>query len=128
MLLFEEQTKIIIGCFYKVYNTLGSGFLEKVYENALLHEIKKNKVQAVQQYPIKVYYESIIVGEYFADILVNDEIILEIKTTNDINTVHEAQLFNYLKATDKKLGLLLCFGKAAKIRRIINTKNPCKSV
>ena len=124
MLLFEEQTKIIIGCFYKVYNTLGFGFLEKVYENALLHEIKKNKIHAIQQSPIKVYYENIVVGEYFADILVNDEIILEIKTANGINTAHEAQLYNYLQATGKKLGLLLYFGEEAKIRRIINSKNP----
>ena len=123
MLLFEEQTKIIIGCFYKVYNTLGSGFLEKVYENALLHEIKKNGIQAEQQRPIKVYYENIVVGEYFADILVNNEIILEIKIADDINKVHEAQLLNYLKATGKKLGLLLYFGKEAKIRRIINFNN-----
>ena len=76
MLLFEEQTKTIIACFYKVYNSLGSGFLEKVYENALLHELRKNKIHATQQCPIKVYYEKIVVGEYFADILANDEIII----------------------------------------------------
>ena len=125
MLLYEEQTKIIIGCFYKVYNTLGFGFLEKVYENALLYEIKKNKIHALQQSPIKVYYENVVVGEYFADILVNDEIIIEIKTSSSIITAHEAQLLNYLKATGKKLGLLLYFGDEAKIRRIINSKNPC---
>jgi GxxExxY protein len=125
VLLFEEQTKTVIACFYKVYNTLGFGFLEKVYENALLYEIKKNKIHAIQQIPIKVYYENIVVGKYSADILVNNEIILEIKTANGINAAHEAQLLNYLKATGKKLGLILCFGEEAKIRRIINTKNPC---
>ena len=124
MLLFEEQTKIIIGCFYKVYNTLGYGFLEKVYENALLYELEKNEIHAIQQSPIKVYYENIVVGEYFADILVNNEIILEIKTTEGIKA-HESQLLNYLKATGKNLGLLLYFGKEAKFRRIINSKNLC---
>lgn len=119
MLLYEELTKIIIGCFYKVYNTLGYGFLEQVYENALLYELSKNNLQTKKQYPITVYCENIIIGEYFVDILVNDEIILELKTADAINKAHEAQLLNYLKATDKRLGLLLYFGKEAKVRRII---------
>jgi len=125
VLLFEEQTKIIIGCFYKVYNTLGFGFLENVYENALLYEIKKNEIHAIQQYPIEVYYENTVVGRYFADILVDNKIVLEIKTADSINKAHEAQLLNYLKATEKQLGLLLYFGKDANIRRIINSINPC---
>jgi len=119
LLLHEEITKIIIGCFYKVYNTLGYGFLERVYENAMIYELSKNNLRTKEQYPIVVYYENIMVGEYFADILVNDEIILEIKVSDAINIVHEAQLINYLKATGKRLGLLLYFGKEAKVRRII---------
>jgi GxxExxY protein len=125
--VIRGTNKYYYWLFYRVYNTLGTGFLEKVYENALLHEIKKNRIHAIQQCPIKVYYEDIVVGEYFADILVNNEIILEIKIADGINSAHEAQLLNYLKATGKKLGLLLYFGKEAKIRRIINHKNLCKS-
>ena len=119
MLLYRELTETIIGCFYKVYNTLGYGFLEQVYENALALELSKNSLQTKKQHPIDVYYEDIIVGKYFADILVNDVIILELKTDDTINKAHEAQLINYLKATGKQLGLILYFGKEAKFRRII---------
>ena len=111
MLLYEELTEIIIGCFFKVYNTLGYGFLEQVYENALLHELRKSHLQVKKQYPINVFYQGVIVGEYYADVIVNDKIILELKTSESINKAHEAQLLNYLKATGIQLGLLLYFGK-----------------
>ena len=119
VIIYQEQTEIIIGCFYKVYNALGYGFLEQVYENALMYELRKNHLQVKRQCPIAVYYENMAVGEYFADIIVNDAIILELKTADSINKAHEAQLLNYLKATNKPLGLLLYFGKEAKVRRII---------
>lgn len=102
-----------------MYNTLGCGFLEQVYENALVYELTKCGLQPQKQYPIVVRYEDKVVGEYYADILVNDEIILELKTADAVSKTHEAQLMNYLKATGKKLGLLLYFGKEAKVRRIV---------
>ena len=113
---------MIIKCFYKVYNTLGYGFLERVYENALMYELNNCNLQTKQQHPIIVYYENIVVGEYFADIVVDDLIIIEIKTSDASSKHHEAQLLNYLKATNKQLGLLLYFGKEAKFKRIINSK------
>jgi len=120
MLIHEELTKAIIGCFYKVYNTLGYGFLERVYENAMLYELNANNLNTKKQYPIKVHYESIIAGEYFADILVEDKVILELKAQPVINAAHEAQLLNYLRATNLEIGLLLNFGKEAKFKRLIN--------
>jgi len=118
MFLFEEKTKVIIGCFYDVYNVLGYGFLEQVYENALIYELRKKDFQVKKQHPITVFYKNISVGEYFADIIVDDTIILELKTSDNVHEAHVAQLRNYLKATKTKLGLLLYFGKEAKVRRI----------
>lgn len=119
MLLHEDLTKTIIKCFYRVYNTLGYGFLERVYENALVYELTKNNLKVKRQYPISVFYENTLVGEYFADILVEDSIILELKVSDPVSKEHEAQLLNYLKATNKKIGLLLYFGKKAKVHRMI---------
>ncbi len=101
----------IIGCAFQVSNTLGCGFLEKVYENALAHELRKNGVQVRQQEPIKVYYDGVVVGEYFADLMVADTILVELKATKDISQVFVAQCLNYLKATGLPLCLLLNFGK-----------------
>ena len=95
----KELTEKIIGAFYQVYNTLGYGFLEKVYENALAHELRKRGYWVKQQSPINVYYDGLIVGDYFADLIVNDEVILELKTVDSILEEHKAQLVNYLKAT-----------------------------
>jgi len=122
-LLHSKETEIIIAAFYKVYNTLGYGFLEKVYENSLLLELQKNNLSVEQQHPIKVYYESSIVGEYFADLVVNDKIILELKTAKQISKENEYQLINYLKATCFEVGLLLNFGDKAEFVRKIFTKN-----
>ena len=112
----EEQinvlTERIIGCAFKVSNTLGCGFLEKVYENALVHELRKQGLKAEAQKPISVYYDGVLVGEFFADILVEDTVILELKATIDHHAVFVAQCLNYLKATGKSLCLLLNFGKA----------------
>ena len=114
---YMELTEKIIGIFYKVYNTLGYGFLEKVYENAMIIEFKKENISAVSQYAIKVVYGNEIVGEYFADILVDGKVIVEIKASSNLTLENEAQLLNYLKATDKEVGLLLNFGPKPEIKR-----------
>lgn len=122
MLLHEEITETIIKSFYAVYNKLGYGFLEKVYENALLLELRKEGLNCAKQVPIEVYYEKTSVGNYFADILVEDKIILELKAGEGaLIEEHELQLINYLKATDKEVGLLLFFGKKPLFKRKIFT-------
>jgi len=122
-LLHKELTGKILNSFYIVYNTLGFGFLEKVYENALMIELRKNGIKAEKQKPIKVYYSEELVGEYFADIIVEDIIIIELKAAEGIVEEHELQLINYLKATDKEIGLLLNFGKKPEFKRKIFTND-----
>ena len=114
---YKPLTEKIIKIFYKVYNNLGYGFLEKVYENAMMLDFKKENIPAVSQYAIKVFYEDEIVGEYFADILVDGKVIVEIKAARNLALENEAQLLNYLKATDKEVGLLLNFGPKPEIKR-----------
>jgi GxxExxY protein len=122
MLLHEEITETIIKSFYTVYNKLGYGFLEKVYENALLLELRREGLDCAKQVPIEVYYEKTSVGNYFADILVEDKIILELKAGEGaLIEEHELQLINYLKATDKEVGFLLFFGKKPVFKRKIFT-------
>ena len=116
-LLHKEITEKIIKCYYKVYNTLGYGFLEKVYENAFALELQQNGLDVKCQFPIKVYYESKIVGEYYADIIVNNLILIELKASAFLLEEHECQIINYLKATEIELGLLLNFGKEAEYKR-----------
>ena len=116
-LLHEEITKKIIKSYFKVYNTLGYVFLEKVYENAMAIELRKDGLEVKCQHPITVFYESEIVGEYFADIIVNNIVVIELKATKEISEEHECQLINYLKATKIELGLLLNFGKEAEYKR-----------
>lgn len=113
----KELTGTIIGAFYHVYNTLGYGFLEKVYENALAHELRKRGLRLVQQAPIKVFYDGVVVGEYFADMLVNDLVMLELKCAVTIAPEHEAQTVNYLKSTKVEVGLILNFGPKPEFRR-----------
>jgi GxxExxY protein len=105
-------TERIIGCAFNVSNTLGCGFLEKVYENALMHELQKNGITAQQQHPINVLYDGVIVGQYLVDILVEDAVLLELKATKDHEEVFTAQCLNYLTATGKPICLLLNFGKS----------------
>ena len=121
----SELTEKIIKIFYKVYNRLGYGFLEKVYENALMIELKKENIPALCQSPIRVLYEGSIIGEYYADILVDNKVIVEIKATKYLVKDNEAQLLNYLKATDIEVGLLLNFGPKPEIKRkaFDNTSN-----
>ena len=114
---YKELTEKIISIFYRVYNKLGYGFLEKVYENAMMIEFKRYDILAVSQYSIKVFYEGKIVGEYFTDILIDDKVIVEIKAMRSLASENEAQLLNYLKATDKEVGLLLNFGPKPEIKR-----------
>jgi len=121
MLLHKDITDLIIKAFYNVYNTLGYGFLEKVYENAMMIELRKLGLTARRQVPIKVFYEAEIVGEYFADVIVEENIILELKTAENLREEHECQLINYLKATKIEVGLLLNFGKKPQFKRKIYT-------
>jgi GxxExxY protein len=106
----SDSTGKIIGAFYKVYNQLGYGFSEKIYENALSIELWKLGLKVEQQKPIQVFYNDEVVGEYFTDILVEDLVILELKAVSRALSDHEAQLLNYLKATPIEVGLLLNFG------------------
>ncbi|OGV99285.1 MAG: GxxExxY protein [Nitrospinae bacterium RIFCSPLOWO2_02_FULL_39_110] len=115
--IHSELTEEIIGCVYEVYNKLGGGFLEKVYENAMMIKLKERGLSAIQQSPINVYFEGNLVGEYFADILVEDKVIVELKAVSELSKTHEVQLVNYLKATGIKVGLLLNFGDKIKIIR-----------
>jgi GxxExxY protein len=105
----NELTYQINGAVYEVNKVLGHGFLEKVYENALLIELKSRGLKAEAQVPISVEYKGEVVGEYFADIVVEDQVILELKSVESLQKVHEAQLLNYLKATGYGLGLLVNF-------------------
>jgi GxxExxY protein len=118
---YQNKTHKIIQAFYKVYNTLGYGFLEKVYQNALLIELRKIGFDCVANYPVKVYYEEQQVGDYYADILVDNSIILELKAAEALCEENEYQLINYLKATDIEIGLLLNFGKKPEFKRKIYT-------
>ncbi len=114
-----EVTEAIIGCAFAVLNELGCGFLEKVYENALVHELRKRGLCVKQQDAIAVTYDGVVVGEYVADVLVEDVVIVELKVVRAIDAVHQAQCMNYLKATGKKICLLLNFGKPRlEIKRI----------
>ena len=115
--LHSTLTSTIIKAYYNVYNKLGYGFLEKVYENALILELKKFDLKCEKQKPITVFYDDANIGEYFADIIVNDCVILELKAAECLLEEHEAQLINYLKATDIEVGLLLNFGKEAEFKR-----------
>ena len=114
-----DITGKVIGAFFKVYNTLGYGFSEKVYENALAIELRKAGLELVKQQEIVVYYEGENVGDYRTDIVVNDAVIVELKAVRELADEHEAQLLNYLKATTIEVGLLLNFGARAEHKRKI---------
>ena len=116
-LLHQELTSAIIDAFYTVYNELGYGFLEKVYKTALRIELQNRGFDVLQQHPIPVYYDEQVVGEYFADLIVNKKVIIELKAVENLNSQHSAQLLNYLKATNIEVGLLLNFGPEAKFKR-----------
>jgi GxxExxY protein len=113
----QAITEKIINSFYTVYNILGYGFLEKVYENAMLIELRKAGLDVAPQAPIKVFYNDQIVGEYFADLIVGNSVIVELKATAKLSVEHEAQLLNYLKATRHEVGLLLNYGPKPEFKR-----------
>jgi GxxExxY protein len=110
-IILKDISFQIMAAAFEVHNTLGFGFLENVYEKSLLKELQLRAIPAECQKELKVFYKSACVGSYVADIVVNDEIILELKAVENLNRCHEAQLLNYLKATGYKLGLLINFGK-----------------
>jgi GxxExxY protein len=116
----DQISKRIIGCCFRVSNTLGNGFMEKVYENALVYELQKDGLKIAQQQPITVWYEGIIVGDFFADIVVENEILVELKAARALDDIHQAQCLNYLKATGYKVCLLINFGTPkVQIKRLI---------
>ncbi len=109
--VYKELSYQIMAAVFEVYNTLGFGFLEKVYERALLKELCLRNISVEAQKEIKVFYKGDAVGTYFADLVVNGEILLELKAVERLNNIHKAQVLNYLKATGLKLGLLINFGR-----------------
>lgn len=113
----SQVTELIIGVFYDVYNELGYGFTEKVYENAMVIRLLKRGAKVEQQKPIKVFFDKQVIGEYFADLVINDSVIAELKAVRKLLSEHEAQLLNYLKATRYQVGLLLNFGFKAEFKR-----------
>ncbi len=116
----NDLTYQVNGAVFEVSRTLGAGFLERVYENALMIELRERGLKAESQVPIKVFYKEEAVGEYFADILVQDTVILELKAIENLSKVHEAQLLNYLKATRIQVGLLVNFKHPkAEIKRMV---------
>ncbi|WP_416441364.1 GxxExxY protein [Phnomibacter sp. MR] len=117
MLLHESITQEIIGSFYKVHNSLGFGFLEKVYENAMVIELEKSGLSVQRQHKIDVYYDEKMVGVYYADLLIEGKVIVELKACSILMPEHEAQLLNYLKATNIEVGLLLNFGLEPSFKR-----------
>lgn len=117
MLLHADTTELIIKAFYQVYNQLGYGFLEKVYEKAMQIELEKLGCEVAAQQAIEVFYEGQLVGKYNADMIVNRQVIIELKAASSLLDEHEAQLLNYLKATSMEVGLLLNFGPTAEFRR-----------
>jgi GxxExxY protein len=121
--LHKELSQKVIGAFYTVYKTLGYGFLEKVYENALAYELTLLEIEFKTQVPIEVYYKSQKVGIYIADLLIEDSIILELKAAESLCPEHEYQLINDLKATSIEVGLLLNFGKEPQFKRVIFTND-----
>ena len=121
-----ELTDKILKCFYKVYNHLGYGFLEKVYENALMIELQSHNISCLKQFPVEVHYKEEKVGLYYADIIVENKVILELKAAEGLCEEHEFQLINYLKATEIEIGFLLNFGKKPEFRRKMYSNNPKK--
>lgn len=115
--LYEDLTERIIRCFYNVHDELGSGFLESVYEKALMIELESIGLKANNQKNLNVSYKNHVVGEFKADLIVDDKIIIEIKAVTSMTSQHEAQLINYLKATGIKVGLLVNFGDKLEFKR-----------
>ena len=116
-MIMDDLTKIVIGCAFDVHNELGYGFLEKTYENALLYELEEREIEAKQQVPVSVSYKGNIIGEFVADIMIENKLICELKSVSRILPVHEVQLVNYLSATGINNGLLINFSNSVEIKR-----------
>ncbi len=123
-----DLTGLIIKAFYQVYNVLGYGFLEKVYENSMLIELRKLGLSCSNQLPIKVHYDEHQVGDYYADILVEELVIVELKAIETLAPIHETILVNYLKGTEIEVGLLLNFGPKPEFKRKVLTKEYLQSI
>ena len=128
---YEETTHRIIGCAYKVFNTLGFGFLESVYQKALFIELQKDGIKAELEKPLKVYYDGNVVGDFWIDVLAENEIVIELKSVDRLAKAHEVQLVNYLNGLKKDIGLLINFGpKGVDVKRkyrfpaVRQVKNP----
>lgn len=113
----SELSKKIIAAAYNVHNELGHGFLERVYKNALAIELEEAGLKCSREVPLKVSYHNRIVGDYYADIIVEDKIVVEVKAVNKLDSIHEVQLVNYLKATGLNVGLLINFGQSVEVKR-----------
>jgi GxxExxY protein len=122
--LHGALTKTLIGVFYDVYNELGFGFLELVYERAFAIALKEHDLRCVRQAPIEVWYRERKIGTYFADLLVEGVVIIELKTARTLEAAHESQVLNYLRATDVEVGLLLNFGPRPQFRRLVFANDP----
>jgi GxxExxY protein len=122
-MIYKETTEVILNTYYEVYNALGYGFLEKVYQNAMYIELKSRNLEVEAQKQIKVFYKGVIVGEYYADLIVNKQIIIELKASEVLIYENEMQLLNYLRATEMEIGLLLNFGKKPEFKRFIFTND-----
>ena len=119
----DALTEKIIGAAYSVANILGFGFLEKVYENALAVELKALGMKVEQQKPVSVFYKGVNVGDYIADLLIEDSVLIELKSVKNLSDIHKSQLLNYLVATNKSVGLLINFGSPRiEIKRVLNSK------
>lgn len=127
-LLHKQITDDILKVFYDIYNELGYGFLEKVYQNAMYFELKNKGYKVEAQTPIKVYFKGQLIGEYYSDLLIENKVIIELKACDLLMNVHVAQLMNYLKATKIELGLLLNFGEEPEFKRIIYTNDRKKNL
>ena len=122
-LLYKDITDRVLKCFYDVYDTLGYGFLEKVYERAMLVRLQEDNLEVKNQLPIKVFFHDVNVGDYFADIVVEEKLILELKAEEKLDQRSDYQLLNYLKATEMEVGLVLNFGRKPEFRRKIFTND-----
>ncbi|HEY8750679.1 MAG TPA: GxxExxY protein [Tepidisphaeraceae bacterium] len=121
--MLRQLSEKVIGCAFRVHNVLGCGFAEKVYENALVIELRKNGLKVTQQVEIDVLYDGVSVGKYFADLIVSGQILLEIKAARNFDDGHTAQCLNYLAATKMPLCLLLNFGQRVEVKRLRGNRN-----
>ncbi|WP_299517390.1 GxxExxY protein [uncultured Flavobacterium sp.] len=127
-LLHKSITDEILKAYYNVYNGLGSGFLEKVYQNSMFFELKSFGLKVEAQKQIKVYFKNQLVGDFYSDLLIEDKVIVELKATEFLMDIHTAQIINYLKATPIEVGMLLNFGEEPEFKRVIYTNNRKTSI